>query len=149
MEILIRRVAKKDTYTIGKLYVNGSYFCDTIEDTDRGLTQTMPVTEITKKKVYAETAIPSGTYGVTLAYKSPSFGKKQAYAFCGGFLPRLLNVPGYEGVLIHCGNTEKDSAGCIIVGENKVVGKVINSQATFKRLYAVLKTAKNINLTIK
>ena len=63
-------------------------------------------------------------------------------------MPRLLNVPGYEGVLIHAGNTQKDTEGCILVGQNKVVGQVINSQATWKALYTELLKDKN-NLTIE
>jgi len=68
-------------------------------------------------------------------------------------MPRLLNVPGYEGVLIHAGNSAKDSSGCILVGKNTVVGKVTNSQNTFLELYAILKQANNknekITITIK
>jgi hypothetical protein len=77
----------------------------------------MALPEIQKRKVMHKTAIPAGTYKMIVDI-SPS--KKR-------LLPRLLNVPGFEGILIHRGNTEDDSSGCIIVGENKVVGKVINS----------------------
>ena len=117
MEIVVNRIFKGNKYTIGKLYVNGEYICDTLEDVDRGLTQSMSLTEIKKKKVYSQTAIPVGTYDVEVS-KSPKFGRN---------LPRLQDVPGFTGILIHRGNTASDSAGCILVGENKVVGKVINS----------------------
>ena len=71
------------------------------------------------------------------------------YAFCNGRLPRLLNVPVFDGVLIHIGNTEADTAGCILVGENKVVGKVINSTETFAKVHSILKTATDrIYITI-
>ena len=141
MELELRRVARRATYTIGKLYIDGAYFCDTIEDKDRGLRQNLPLEVNKAKKVYSETAIPTGRYQVTLSVKSPKYALKKAYAFCGGYVPRLLGVPAFEGVLIHIGNTAKDSAGCILVGENKVVGQVINSTETFSRLYNKLRHA--------
>lgn len=102
MELLLRRIARRSSYTIGKLYVDGAYFCDTLEDTDRGLDQSWGEAEILAQKIAGETAIPTGTYEVTLSVVSPRFGKKSAYAFCEGKLPRLLHVPGFEGVLMHC-----------------------------------------------
>ena len=150
MQLKLKRIAKRDTYTIGRLYVDGVRFCDTIEDKDRGLTQGMARAAIKRVKVQNETAIPTGTYLVTLGVKSPRLSQKNAYDFCNGYVPRLVNVPGFEGVLIHIGNTAKDSAGCILVGENKVVGKVVNSTETFHRLYDVLKRAKgSIYITIE
>ena len=118
MEITLKRIAKKPTYTIGKLYIDGTYFCDTIEDTDRGLKQTTPLSEINKIKVMHKTAIPTGKYKVTLNVISPRFSKKDFYRrnAAGGRVPRLLDIPGFEGVLIHVGNTAEDSSGCIIVG---------------------------------
>ena len=108
MNISLNRIAKKSKYTIGKLYIDGEYFCDTIEDTDRGLTQTMTDAQIKSKKVYGQTAIPTGTYRVIISY-SIKF-KRQ--------MPLLLNVPGFLGIRIHSGNTEKDTEGCLIVGKN-------------------------------
>lgn len=143
MEILVKRIAKKETYTIGRLYIDGKYFCDTIEDKDRGLNQKLPLEVNKSKKKPNETAIPVGKYKITLNVKSPRFSQKQAYAFCNGCLPRLIDVPAFDGVLIHIGNTANDSSGCIIVGENKVVGKVINSAITFRKLYEKLKSAKD------
>ena len=149
MELKLKRIARKESYTIGKLYIDEEYFCDTIEDRDRGLRQDMPLVEIKSKKKANETAIPAGRYQVTLAVKSPRFSPKAAYAFCGGHLPRLMSVPGFDGVLIHIGNTAKDSAGCILVGENKVVGQVIHSTETFRKLYERLKKSNgNIWITI-
>lgn len=153
MEILLRRIARKPAYTIGKLYINGKYFCDTIEDKDRGLKQSMPLSEIKKIKVYAQTAIPTGTYTVTMNVISPKFSLKTFYKnFCKGRMPRVLNVPGYEGILIHCGYNQNSSAGCIIVGKNTHIGCVTDSQNTFKKLYAELDKANNnkekITLTI-
>lgn len=148
LNIRIDRIAKKSTYTIGKLYLNGVYFCDTLEDTDRGLVQGMPLEEIKKIKIYGATAIPKGKYRVVMNVVSPKFSKRATYNFCKGKLPRLLNVDGYEGVLIHIGNTAKDTAGCILVGQNKVVGQVINSTVTFKKLYAEMLKYQTILLTI-
>lgn len=139
MELKLKRIARRETYTIGHLYIDGEYFCDTIEDKDRGLRQDLPVEVNRSKKKNSETAIPVGRYLVTLGVKSPRFSQKEAYRFCGGYLPRLMNVPAFEGVLIHIGNTAKDSAGCILVGQNKAVGKVLNSTETFKKLYERLK----------
>lgn len=147
-DLILKRIARKSTYTIGKLYLNNVYFCDTIEDTDRGLTNKMSLDEINKIKVKDKTAIPTGTYLIDLNTISPRFKNNPKYAFIKGKLPRLINVPGFVGVLIHIGNTASDSSGCIIVGENKEVGKVINSTKTFQRLMAELNKYANATLTI-
>lgn len=140
MIITVRRIAMKDTYTIGKLYIDGVYFCDTIEDKDRGIDDSMEESEIRKKKVYGLTAIPLGTYKVEITY-SPKFKKN---------LPLLIGVKGFEGIRIHSGNTAKDSLGCIIVGRNKKVGMVLDSRATMTKLLKVLTSTKeNIWLTIR
>ena len=141
MKLRVDRHYKGDKYTIGKLYIDDVYFCDTLEDVDRGLTQDMNLSVIQEKKVMHQTAIPSGVYEIVMNVKSPTFSKKTQYEFCEGYLPRLLNVPGFEGVLIHIGNRIEDSSGCLLVGENKVKGQVINSTTTFKKLYDVLKEA--------
>lgn len=140
MELKVKRIAKRDTYTIGKLYVDGEYFCDTIEDRDRGLNDSMSVEEIKKIKVYGETAIPTGRYRVTLSY-SIKFKK---------MLPEILNVKGFAGIRIHSGNTAKDTLGCILVGKNTVVGQVTSSRATFDRLMLKLnKTTEPIFITVE
>lgn len=150
MELTLKRIARKATYTIGRLFVDGERFCDTCEDTDRGLSQSLPLDVNKARKRKGVTAIPTGRYKVTLNVQSPRFSKKAQYAFCNGYLPRLINVPCYQGVLIHVGNTANDTDGCILVGENKAVGKVLNSTATFKRLYARLKEAKgDIYITVE
>lgn len=141
MEIKVKRIARKDAYTIGKMYVNGEYVCDTLEDKDRGLTSKMSVAQISGMKVHGETAIPTGRYLVDMKTVSPRFGGRAQYQFCKGRLPRLCNTPGYQGVLIHIGNTAKDTDGCILVGENKEKGKVLNSTATFRKFYPILKAA--------
>ena len=144
MELYLKRIARRDTYTIGKLYIDGVYFCDTIEDRDRGMRQDAAYAANKRLKVQHETAIPTGRYQVTLGVQSQRFKDKKAYAFCKGYLPRLLNVPCFDGVLIHIGNTAKDSSGCILVGENKIKGQVINSTQTFTRLYSRLREAEGL-----
>lgn len=142
MRMTLERRYKCNGYTIGRLLVDGVRFCDTLEDADRGLADTMTLDEIKARKLKSVTAIPTGVYKVTLNVKSPKFGNKQFYHnVCRGKLPRLLDVKGFDGILIHCGNTAKDTDGCILVGENKVKGQVVNSQATFRRLYPVLRKA--------
>lgn len=148
MKLLLRRIAKKPTYTIGKMYIDGVYFADTIEDRDRGLDQSMSLDEIKSKKVYGETAIPTGTYEVSMNIVSPKFKNRSWAKPYGGRVPRLLNVPGYEGILIHPFNTADESYGCVAVGENKVVGKVINSTAYYNKLVAKLDKADKIEITI-
>ena len=142
MNITIKRIFKGDKYTIGKLYVNGIYECDTLEDTDRGLTEDSPLSEIQSKKVYGETAIPTGTYKIDMNTVSPKFKDRSWAKFCGGKLPRLIDVPGYSGVLIHVGNKPADTLGCILVGDNKIKGQVINSTSIFQELYSLMLKAK-------
>ena len=143
MELKLNRVGKQYTYTIGKLFIDGVYFCDTMEDKDRGLDQSTPISTIEKVKVPSQTAIPTGLYKVAMNQVSPRLSKKDMYKGIGGKLPRLIDVPGFDGVLIHVGNTDKDSSGCILVGFNKVKGQVINSRDTFFKLYAKLKEASD------
>lgn len=142
-----------ETYTIGHLYVNGKFFCDTLEDKDRGLNQQMSEQEIKKIKIKHETAIPVGMYYVDMNTVSPKYSDFVKYPYAKpykGKMPRLQNVPGYDGVLIHPGNTISHTSGCILVGENKVKGQVINSQATWKKLMDILTKKKDVVvLTIK
>lgn len=150
MKLLLKRIAKMEKYTIGKLYIDGEYFVDTLEDTDRNLTSTMSKDKIAKVKVYGKTAIPTGTYVVDMNTVSPKFGKRSWAQPYGGKVPRLQDVPGYEGVLIHPGNTADDTSGCILVGRNKVKGQVVESQDTFKALMKILVKAKDeITITIE
>ena len=141
MKILVKRIAKRPTYTIGKMYLDGKYFCDTLEDTDRNISQSTPLDTIKKVKLPNNTAIPTGTDKV-IVNVSPKFKR---------LLPRLLNVPGFDGVLIHRGNTDKETSGCILIGENKVVGKVINSTGYETKLVSILNKAQDNkeNITIE
>ena len=150
MEILLKRIAKKPNYTIGKLYIDGKYFCDTLEDKDRGLTQSMNEAEILKIKIKDQTAIPTGKYKIDMNTVSPRFGNSSWAKLYKGIVPRLVNVPGYSGVLIHPGNTASDTSGCILLGQNKVVGQVINSQITWKAFMQKVTSCKQaINLTVE
>jgi len=125
MKLHIQRSYKGQFYTIGDLFVNGTYLCNTLEDTVRLLTM--------EKKIPGKTAIPAGKYKV-IVNKSPKFKRD---------LPRLLDVPHFEGVLIHRGNIPEHTEGCILVGENKVKGKVINSTKYELILVELLKDAQN------
>jgi hypothetical protein len=142
MKLTLQRRFLGDGYTIGSLYINGEYFCDTLEDTGRGLNQSMSAEEIHKIKIPHETAIPAGEYKITVN-RSPA--KKR-------MLPRLLDVPGFSGILIHRGNTKSDSSGCILTGENKVKGKVVNSTRYEKCLVEILtrvqERGEEINITV-
>ena len=142
MDLYLKRIARRDDYTIGRLYIDGEYFCDTLEDTDRGLSQQRSLAWNKRQKVAGRTAIPTGRYQVTLGVRSPRFGGRKQYEFCGGCLPRLLSVPAFEGVLIHIGNYPRDTDGCILVGRNTVKGAVMESTSTFHRLYERLNTSK-------
>ena len=149
MQLVLERKWKKSNYTIGILSIDGKRFCETLEDVDRSLNSSMTVEQIKAIKKPNETAIPTGTYEINLDTFSPKFGNKSFYKkICNGKLPRILNVKGFDGVLIHCGNTNLDTSGCVLVGRNLEKGKVLKSQETFEKLYKVLKENKN-NLTIK
>lgn len=149
MKILVDRRWKKDKYTIGRLYINGVLYCNTLEDKDRGLNDTMSADYIRKLKVYGQTAIPRGTYKVTIDVASPKFSKYPYYmSVCKGKLPRILNVKGFDGILIHVGDGPKAqnlTEGCILVGLNKKVGQLSDGKECFEKIYKKLLEAKNRN----
>lgn len=153
MKVKVKRTYKGPLYSIGKMYVNDTYLCDTLEDKDRGLTNQMSLEEIKAKKVYGETAIPTGVYKLNMNTVSPKFKDRSWAIPYKGILPRLENVKGFEGVLIHVGNKPQDTLGCILVGENKVKGQVINSTASFNKLMKLLLQAnidgEDIELTVE
>lgn len=149
MKLTLKRIALKPTYTIGKLYIDNHYFCDTLEDKVRDLNKDGDLNDVGEGKVAGQTAIPYGTYKVTMDVQSPKFSQRASYAWCKGYLPRLLNVPHFDGIMIHSGNTADHSSGCILVGENRVKGQVLNSMNTLKRLYDILKGADDITITIE
>ena len=137
MNLELKRIFKGKDYTIGKLFINGEYFCDTLEDPVRQL-------DSIKDKIYSETAIPAGKYKVSMSIISPKYSKRKSYSWCSGRLPKLIDVPFFEGILIHSGNTPDHTAGCILVGENKIKGQVINSMNTLKNLWIKLNVADEI-----
>lgn len=145
MELKLKRIALRNTYTIGRLYLDGTYFCDTLEDKVRDINKDGDLNDVGEGKVYGKTAIPYGRYEITMKVQSPKYSQRASYAWCKGYLPRLLKVSHFEGILIHSGNDATHSAGCILVGENKVKGQVVNSIATLKRLVSMLKFASDNN----
>ena len=102
------------TETLGSLYINGKFFCYTLEDKDRNLRSSHALTDIRARKVHSQTAIPTGTYKVVVnvsnRFKRP--------------MPLLLNVPGFEGIRIHGGNTHHNTEGCPLVARSRNINKV-------------------------
>ena len=137
MELILERIAKRKTYTIGRLYIQDSvddeylagtkkiYFCDTLEPTWRDYAHG-------GRKIKGHSAIPEGRYAVVISY-SPKFQQ---------WLPILLGVPNFSGIRIHAGNTAKDTEGCILVGENREVGKVLDSRKWLKGIKHKIVAAK-------
>lgn len=143
MKLTLKRKFLGDKYTVGDLFINRQYFCNTLEDKVRELPAACPYALKgqsckCKGKIYAETAIPAGTYKVTMEY-SPRFKRK---------LPLLHNVPHFIGILIHSGTTAVDSAGCLIVGNNTIKGKVTESRVTSDKLNAILSKETQITIEI-
>ena len=154
MDILIERIYNCVNYCIGHLYVDGSYVCDTLEDCDRMLDESMTLKEIKDRKIKDKTAIPTGHYNILMNVVSPKYSQREYYMkVCKGKVPRLEYVKGYSGVLIHVGNSAVDTSGCLLVGLNKVKGKVINSKMCFENLYNKMNVAyrigEKISLTIR
>lgn len=142
MKLKVERRWPKVTYTIGRLYIDGIFYCNTLEDRDRGLNQTDPIGTIQKRKVAGETAIPKGVYEVTMNVTSPKYAAVAwYYNFCRGKMPRLKDVPGFDGILIHPGTDALDTRGCILVGKNTKVGKLTDSRACFMEVYKLMKEA--------
>lgn len=150
MRLEITRIYKGRDYTIGRLYVDGVYLCDTLEDTDRGLSSAMTSAEIKALKVFGKTAIPRGMYFVDMQTVSPRFRLRKWAKAHGGRVPRLQGVRGFDGVLIHPGNTAADTDSCVLVGYNKAKGKVLDSVTAYERLFALLDAAPElITLTVR
>jgi len=126
MQITIKRLHKTDVSTIGELLIDGIFECYTLEDIER------PV------KIKAETAIPKGTYKVIINM-SNRFKR---------LMPLLLNVPNFEGVRIHAGNTNHDTEGCILVGRTRSKDFIGQSRKAYEKLFKKMQAAKDITLTI-
>ena len=136
MNLTIQTIAKKTTHTIGRMYVNGTYYCDTLEP---------PYVEIHKKedKLPDGTAIPEGNYPVQMEM-SKNFRRS---------MPFLMGVPWFSGVMIHPGNTVKDTLGCILPGKNTQVGTVTESRKYFeplrKKIIEAIKGGKHVVVTVR
>jgi len=139
MRLTLKRIANRKDYCIGKLYINGKYFCDTLEDVDRGLDDSMTEDDIKQLKVKTQTAIPTGIYTVLLTY-SPKYKK---------VMPLINNVKGYSGIRIHSGNSSKDTEGCLLVGKNTVVGRLTDSGNTYNALFKRLLQKGSNKITIE
>ena len=136
LDMKLVRTQFKDTQTVGKLYLNGVYFCDTLEDKNRDLNKN-GIFDEGEKKVYAQTCIPFGQYKVIIN-QSPRFKR---------LMPRLLNVSHFDGILIHNGVTEKNSAGCILVGSYDGQ-KLVRSKEIFNKLFEIMKYYNDIQISI-
>ena len=138
MELVLTRIAKRKTYTIGRLaiikevseeyktYEDEEYFCDTLEPTWRNYKHG-------GRKIKGCSAIPEGRYAVVISY-SPKFEQ---------WLPILLGVPNFSGIRIHAGNCSEDTEGCILVGKNKIVGQLVDSRIWLHRLKKKIVEAKD------
>lgn len=141
MKLKLERIEFKETYTIGKLYIDDSYFCDTLEDKNRDINKNGKF-DNGEKKIYGETCIPFGTYTIKMTY-APKFKRE---------LPWLQDVPSFSGILIHAGNTARDSAGCILVGKYTAPGQIYQTREYESKLVERIKDAiskgESINITI-
>lgn len=131
MKLKLQRYLFTDDYTMGLLFIDDVYFCDTIEDKYRGQ-------DLKGKKVYGETCIPYGVYTVKITY-SPKYQKN---------MPQILDVPYFEGVRIHAGNKATDVSGCVCVGVKSDNGEVAQSRKTYNALIKRLETANIIKVDI-
>ena len=128
MQIRVPRTIKTGKSTIGEMFVDGVFQCFTLEDTERKF----------GVKVYGETAIPLGTYPVTLEF-SPKFCRR---------VPHIQNVPGFSSILIHPGNTDADTEGCVLVGKTHAPDFIGQSRIAFEELFRKLDGATDITITI-
>jgi hypothetical protein len=157
MEILVYRKWPKTGYTIGRVYIDGALVANSLEDEDRGLSDAMDERIIRNRKIYGKTAIPRGRYTIDMDTVSPKFAKYDFYKeVCNGKLPRIKNVKGFDGILIHVADGPKGAdllEGCIGVGLNKVVGQLCEGKETFKKIYTMMKEAHErgevIHITIE
>lgn len=140
MELKVIRKINTEESSIGELHVNGNFFCYTLEDKDRGLIKTQPLTDIAQKKLFGKTAIPLGKYDLALTF-SNRFQK---------YMPQVLNVPCFEGVRIHSGNKAEDTEGCLLVGMNKAENMITDSRTAFTALMKMFsKVEKKEKITIE
>lgn len=142
MEITVDRRWKKAEYTISNMYIDGEWMCNVLEDTDRGLDDSMQDFMIRSRKIPTKTAVPTGRYEILMDVVSPRFSKKDFYKeVCKGKLPRLKDVKGFDGVLIHVGSNHEHSEGCLLCGKNTIKGGLTDGKETFKKIYSMMKKA--------
>lgn len=137
-QVKIRYIAVKKDYTIGKLYIDGTYYCDTL---------TPP---LRKDYIRGTSSVPRGKYKLSMEYVSPRLSGKEPYrSVAKGIVPRVMEFRGSPNILFHCGNIPAQTEGCFLLGQNKVVGKVLNSQVTYKRVVPILATQKEWEFIIE
>lgn len=134
MVIRIDRQWKKAEYTISRVFINGNYYgCNALEDTDRGLLQSMQLSELQRRKIKGKTAIPRGYYDVRITYS-------QKYK---RMMPLVVDVPAFSGIRLHSGNSAKDTEGCILFGKNDKVGWISDSRYWTNKIYNEIERALN------
>jgi hypothetical protein len=126
MKLLLKRIHKTEFSTIGELYIDGLFECYTLEDIERDI------------KIKSETAIPKGKYKIMITM-SNRFKR---------YMPLFLNVPNFEGVRIHSGNTNHDTEGCILVGQTRSKDFIGQSRKAYEKLFKKLQAAKDISIEI-
>jgi hypothetical protein len=131
MNLHLLRTNFSDLSTIGELSIDGHFFCFVLEDRERGLRVGMTPSELITRKVFGQTAIPTGRYEVILSF-SERFQRQ---------LPLLINVPAFEGIRIHNGNFARDTEGCLLVGATKLPDMVGESKVTLAKLMPLLTKA--------
>ena len=139
MELTTRRLVFNKTYTEGQLFVDGTYFCDTLEDRTRDFNKDGDLNEPGETKVYGETAIPFGAYPVVMSY-SKRFKK---------IMPEIQHVKGFEGIRIHSGTNPSHTSGCLLCGVWESDGRLKKSKETIAELYKLIQNAIDNKETVK
>lgn len=138
LQVLLTRNWRKDTYTIGRIYVNGNFFCNSLEDKDRGLIQGMPLETLKKMKIQDQTAIPVGTYRLRVTM-SPKFKRE---------LIEVVDVPAFTGIRFHRGVNENHTSGCVLTGLNKIKGGLVDGAKYEEEITKMVKAADEAWLTV-
>ena len=133
LKIFVERKYYKEEYTIGNMFIDGKWFCNTLEDKDRGLSQSLSLSQNKKLKVYGKTAIPKGVYDIEIHFWSK-------YRIN---VPLLKDVPAFTGILIHNGKDQNSTLGCILVGLNTIKGKLTDGKKYLTELTKIIKDAKS------
>lgn len=147
MKILIDRNYKYPKYTVGEVYVNGTFYCYSLEDTDRGLHVDMPMRYFKERKVYGETAIPCGVYEIIIDW-SPKFKKYMPHVMWRNADGKLVEVPGFSGIRLHSGANSSNTLGCIMFGRWEGGDRLIASPAITSNLVGKIEKARNEKETV-